>query len=202
MAQSETDIINDALIELGQELISNRSDPNKRARMANMKFDGNRDRVLRLHRWNSSIRRAQLSPLATGPLFTYTNAFQLPTDFIRLSSLDNLNIQFKIEHGVDGKVIVSDESTINLIYIARITDVTQMDDLLTDTISARLAAGLAIALTGSREKRNDMIAIFNERLADARFIDSLESPVEQFEGQTWLDARQGQDNVFFTIKPV
>lgn len=202
MAISETEIANDALTDLGQETIMSRTDDNARARAVNAVLNSVRDKVLRVHRWNSAVKRSQLSKLSTGPVFGFTNAFQLPSDFLRLSSLDNLNLRFRIEHGVDGRVLVSDESAINLIYIARIIDVSQMDLGLTAAISARLAAEIALKLTGSRVVQREMEQKYLNVLSEAMFIDSLESPVETFEGTTWLNARLSGRGPFRKIEPV
>ena len=70
--------------------------------------------------------------------------YTLPTDpyCLRLLSLDDLSIV----HRVEGRKILTDESKINIVYVARITDPQQYDTLLIETIAARMAADIAYSI--------------------------------------------------------
>ena len=75
---------------------------------------------------------------------------------------------------VEGRKILSDEATINLIYVGRVTDVTQYDTLLAETLVAKLASELAYPIIGSVSLAQNMFALYEQKLKEARFIDASE----------------------------
>ena len=66
------------------------------------------------------------------------------------------------------------ESTIEMIYIGRVTDANQYDMLLTEAIAAALAADLAYALVGSSALTSNMYSLYTNKLTEARFVDATE----------------------------
>jgi hypothetical protein len=49
-----------------------------------------------------------------------------------------------------------------------------LDELLRETISAALAADIAYAITSNNTTQQNMIALYQDKLRDARFVDSTE----------------------------
>ncbi len=199
MASSVVDICNLALTQLGQEDITSLTDDTKEARACNSNYPSARDVVLRAHRWNCASKRATLSELSDAPTWGFTKAFQIPSDFIRFASLDDLDFIYRIEGGDDGRVIVTDESTVNLLYIYRLELVPHMDELLKECIAARLAAEIAYKLTRDQSIRRDQYQIYKDKLSEAMFTDSLEAPVDQLTDNTFIDARLDPNDVYRPI---
>jgi hypothetical protein len=79
--------------------------------------------------------------------------------------------QFKVE----GRKLLTDESTAKILYIGRVTDPEEFDSLLVDTLSARIAVEFAFNITGSRTLQADMFDLYNQKLALARSFDAQES---------------------------
>jgi len=69
---------------------------------------------------------------------------------------------------------VTDESTINLIYVARVTDTNEWDQLLIEAIAARLAADVSFTLSQSTSLTQNMFALYESKLREARFVDATE----------------------------
>ena len=191
MASSEVAIVNLALAKLGEESLTALTDENPAGRLANRNYASLRDAVLRERQWNCATRRTTLSKLATAPTFGFSNAFALPADFVRLIQLEDQSDDFRIENTTDGRVVVSDNNSVNLVYIFRLTDVVKMDELLKQAIAARLAWEFAYKLTGDRNLRNDMAAEYQRVLAEAAHVDALEAPVETIQPSEWVEARLG-----------
>jgi len=61
-----------------------------------------------------------------------------------------------------------------ILYISRITDANQYDELLRETLSAALAADISYAITSNNTTSQNMIANYQDKLRDARFVDSTE----------------------------
>ena len=169
---SEVDIINSALNMVGASNIIARSEDSKSARLTNQRFDYVRDAVFRAHPWNCLVTRRALAADTESPEFGFTNQFQLPTDpyCLRVLRLDYLDVDFRVE----GRKIHCDEDTLNLIYLARVTDPNEWDQLLIETIAARLAADTAFALVQSTSLVGTLFQLYEAKLSEARFIDATE----------------------------
>jgi hypothetical protein len=85
-------------------------------------------------------------------------------------NLDASNIVYNVE----GRKILTDESTINLVYVARILDVNVYDSALMETISMALAADFAYPLTNSVALGNAMQQKYDKMVSEARFLDAIE----------------------------
>ena len=116
--------------------------------------------------------RASISPDAETPAFEFSQQFTLPTDpfCLRVLQLSDTDILYKIE----GRKLLCNESTIEMIYIGRVTDANQYDMLLTEAIAAALAADLAYALVGSSALTSNMYSLYTNKLTEARFVDATE----------------------------
>ena len=167
---SEVDIINSALNMIGATNITSRTEDSKAARVTNQRYDFVRDAVFRAHPWHCLVKRRELAADTTDPVMEFDNAYQLPADCLRVLRDQYHDTVFRVE----GRRIVTDESTIKIIYIARITDPNEYDALLMECISARLAAACAFALTASRTLAADMFALYEAKLSEARFINAGE----------------------------
>mgnify|MGYP005815388277 CR=1 FL=1 len=169
---SEVDIINSALNMVGASNIIARAEDSKSARITNQRYDYIRDAVLRAHPWNCAISRATIAADADSPTFGFTNQFTLPTDpyCLRVLRLEYLDIDFRVE----GRKIHCDEDTIKVIFISRVTDPNEYDQLLIETIAARLAADSSYALAQSSTLTSTMWQLYENKLSEARFIDATE----------------------------
>lgn len=169
---SEVDIINSAMNMIGASNIIARDEDSKAARVANQRYDSIRDAVLRAHPWNCAVTRRSLAPDSETPAFDWDYQFTLPADpyCLRVLRLDYLDIEFRVE----GRKIVSNESSINLIYIARVTDPNEYDTLLQESIAARLAADVSFTLSQSTSLTQNMFNLYESKLKEARFVDATE----------------------------
>ena len=185
---SVVDLCNRALDLLGAANITSLTENSKEARLCNGNFDDVRDAVLHSHPWNIAITRRALAKDTDTPAFGFSFQYSLPTDpfCLRVLSFWNSNVNndvaaydsnvmFKIE----GRKVLSNEGTCNIIYIGRVTDTEQYDSLLNKAISARLAAEIAYNITGSNSVSQGMIAIYEDRLKEAKGVDSMEGFPEQ-----------------------
>jgi len=61
-----------------------------------------------------------------------------------------------------------------ILYVSRVTDPNVYDELLRETLSAALAADIAYGITSSNPVATNMNTLFQDKLRDARFVDSTE----------------------------
>ena len=152
-----------------------------------------RDAVLRAHPWNFAITRATLAQLSTTPAYEYAYQYSLPTDpyCLRVLSMEYQDYVFKIEHlAGTGRVLLSDESTAKILYIAKITDTAQFDSLFVDALTAKLAADLSYPVTNSTSLQLQMHKLYELKLSEARSIDGQEGFIDDLVSDTFTDFRK------------
>tara|TARA_R100001443_G_scaffold87921_1_gene94442 strand:- start:183 stop:770 length:588 start_codon:yes stop_codon:yes gene_type:complete len=192
---SKVEICNSALNMLGANNITDITEDSKNARLLNQRYDPVRDAVFRSHAWNCLIKRVELAADTDTPSHEYTYQYTLPADCLRVlkvgghhdgssSDLDN-GTAFKVE----GRKILSDESTMHLIYISKITDVNEYDTLLQETIAARLAAELCYAVTSSTSLATQMNELYRDKLREARHVDASEGTADNLDASTFINSR-------------
>ena len=195
---SVVDICNEAMDLLGAATIISLTQDSKEARLCNRRFDTVRDSVLRTHLWNVGLTRKEIAPDATAPDFGFTYQYTLPTDPYCLrvvsfwnSVVDNevaaydSNVMYKIE----GRKILSNEGTCKITYIARVEDTELYDSLLSSVIAYRLAADTAYGITGSMSVAQNMQALYEARLREAKGVDAMEGYPEQPQANEYINIR-------------
>ena len=145
-------ICNIALSNIGDEKISSLTDNNDRARACDLRYEDTRDSVLRAHPWNCATTRVELAVSTDAPVWGFTYKYALPSDCLRVLDVYDYTVPFSIE----GRFLLTDNSTAKLKYIARIVDPNVYDILLQQAIGIRLAAEIAEALTGRTELKEEM----------------------------------------------
>ena len=167
---SVVDICNGALNQLGASTILSLTEDSKNARLCNSRYTQVRDALFRTHPWNCLQTRLELAASTDSPAWGFTYAYTLPADCLRLLRILDYDSNYKVE----GRKILSDASTMKILYIARITDPNEYDELLRETLSAALGADIAYAVTSNNTTSQNMILSYQEKLRDARFVDSTE----------------------------
>ena len=169
---SVVDICNSALNQIGASNIISLTEDSKAARICNQRYNFVRDSVFRSHPWNCLTTRVSLSPDSATPAFTFSQQFTLPTDpfCLRVLQLSDTDILYKVE----GRKLLCNESSIEMIYIGRVTDPVQYDTLLVETLAAAMAAYLAYPLVNSSALSANMFTLYQQKLTEARFVDATE----------------------------
>ena len=179
-------IANRALSRIGEPPILDLAEDTRRAREFEIHYEGTRDELLRTGLWNFATKRAQLAPLATGPVFgDFTYQFPLPNDFIRVFRIDPDWADYKVE---DGNVLY-DDSELDLKYIYRVTEVGRFDPIFESALVLKLAAVLAKVLTGNTELAVQLEAEASALIPAAMGIDAQEGTPDPIEADLWLDSR-------------
>ena len=183
---TQVDICNIALTSLGDQRIVSLSDNNERARLCSARYDDVRDAVLRAYPWNCALKRAELAPSVATPAWGYSYIYPLPSDCLRVIDVEGYEVPYEVE----GRNILTDASTVKLLYLAKVTDASQYDSLLVQAIGTRLAMEIAEPLTGRRDLRQDLTAKYQAVLAEARSVDTAERSLPvTIESDVFVSAR-------------
>jgi len=186
---SFVEITSNALRLLGDDPITSLTEDSERARLVNALYEEVRDEVTRAAMWNCAKDRQVLASLATTPAFGWSFYHQLPSTCLRV--VDVLSGDIRVEHELEGRKLMTDESSVNLIFLKKITDPNDMDSLFIGAYTAKLAAELAEPITGSRSLAEQMWQLYERKVREARTIDSQEGTVSNLDIQQLVDARAG-----------
>ena len=174
-------ICNGALNQLGATTILSLTEDSKNARLCNSRFTQVRDALFRTHPWNCLQKRIQIAADSTAPAWGFKFAYTLPADCLRLLKILDYDSNYKVE----GRKVLSNTETMKILYVARVIDPNEYDELLRETLSASLSADIAFAVTSNNTTSQNMYQLYQEKLKDARFVDSTEGQnVDQDLGMT------------------
>jgi len=189
---SVVNICNSALNLIGASTISALTEDTKNARLCNQRYEPVRNRVFRGHNWNCLIKRVQLAANSTDPVVEYAKSYALPSDCLRVLKIHNGttdSIASDLDYKIEGKNIVTDQTTVYVVYVALDEDPNNYDSYLREAISHQLAADLAYAITNNATLANNYLTRADERLREARFIDATENSLDTIEANEFTDAR-------------
>jgi hypothetical protein len=169
---SDVDICNSALNMIGASNIISLTEDSRAARVCNQRYEFVRDAVFRAHPWNCLISRVEVAADATAPAFEFSYAHTLPTDpyCLRVLRPQDPDSVFKIE----GRKLLANSTPFNFVYISRVTDPNEYDQLLIEALAARLAADISYALVNSATLTQNLFAIYEAKVSEARFVDATE----------------------------
>ena len=192
MPVTQVSICNLALIEVGADLISSISQDTKSARLLNAIWDQSRDQVLHDHRWKFAEKRDVLAPTGTAPEFGYAYAYDIPNDCIKIWEVDTDEVlgPDDVEWKREGNQILTDESSINVLYVYRHEDYNAWPATFAEAMALKLAAQIAYGLTQSLSLRESLEKKYKEKLALARSFSSTEGLQQSFIADEWTNARR------------
>lgn len=190
MAQTSVDICNGALLRLGESFITSLSDGTPNAERCKNRYDIARRSVLRSHPWKRLRKRAQLARSGTKPAFQWSYQYPLPADCLRVFLVTDNDGNTLMEYEFETNAILTDEEAIYLKYVRDEVDVSLLDDLMNDCVSAKLALDLAYQISGDKSLIDRLSREYRVMLAEAKSIDSKEDYQKTIDATDWIDAQQ------------
>jgi hypothetical protein len=190
---SDEGIVNLALTRLGHSVISSIGESTKAGALAAVHYDATRDAVLRAHPWNFAIKRAELAQDdADNSEYAYQYALPSVSGSYCLKVLRTwLEAQgLEDDYRIEGRYLMSNETTVEIEYIARVLTVGQYDPLFIQVLALTLAARFAIPLTNNRSLLAECREELREIQPVAQSVDAQEgTPREIVDNRGWLFSR-------------
>jgi len=175
---SETDIKNLAAVYISESRsIDHSTDTSETARLLEFLYDFSRREVLRAHTWGCAKEDVQLSADATAPSFKWSRAFTLPVDFVRMVSIQEVDIDFinPPRFEIKGRKILTNEAApLKVTYVKDLEEVGDMDDMLIKAIALKLAAEACLSRTDSIPMAEFILNRYNTFVEEAKFTDTME----------------------------
>lgn len=195
MALSETKICNATLAKIGAKRINNLdTDTSPEAIQCRTHYEMTRDALTRSHWWRFALTREKLSQDAVDPdTDEWDNQFILPTDFLRMKSIyeNRFSDENYRSYALEGQRLLTNESTMEIRYIKKVTDVTEFDPLFVEVLVLQLALKLIPALAKTDTKLKESIKDdLKFLMPSVRALDSQETnTIGEYDLGTWNNAR-------------
>jgi hypothetical protein len=196
---SQVEIVNRALVKIGEARITSMDDNVHAARTASAIWDTLRDSELRARNWNFAIVRDSLAALVDTPAFGFDYQYQLPSDCLRVVQVGEyfpyVNLgdyrgsstaMWQIE---GGKILTDLGAPLKVRYVSRVETTGEWDPTFVECFACKLAVELAEALTQSNTKRELAWNEYKEALRMANRSDAIENPPEDVQDTPWIIAR-------------
>jgi hypothetical protein len=194
MALSETKICSMACNKIGADRLENfDTDETPQAIACRDHYETVRDALLRSAYWPFAAGRSDLSEDTTEPDFEYDNQFILPNDFLCLRSVYDDTVAGDSRHSrsIEGQRLLTNESSMEIRYTKKITDVSKFDPLFTSLLVLLLADALIGPLAGGDARIQDKIdKAIDKLMPKVRALNRQEARSMGRAGEgTWVDMR-------------
>ena len=175
---SKTDILNQALIRIGQERVNAIDDTTSNtAKAANSIFDDTVRFVLREHTWNCCTKRQTLSQSTTIPDSYWAHQYALPADLIRLDTVNGVTSAdgyIQDLYAVENGYIRTDAETCAISYVEFTTNTDVFDSHLTMCIILYLSHLMQLRIGKDVSKAQMFYQMYERELREAKRIDGSE----------------------------
>jgi len=198
-------ICNLSLTQLAQAPVADIDEPTTDTEaLCKIHYPQQRRAVLRSHPVNFAIKRAVLASNATAPVFGFSQAYDLPTDFIRFLTRHDDNgvpIPGEFIEGVDyqledGQFLTNAGGTtggvLNMRYIFDQERILSWDPLFINVLVIELALVLAPQFKSNTRTVDKLERKLREVKAEAKAIDGQERPPRRVQHSKWLAARRNR----------
>ena len=186
-ALSEVKVANMAATTLDEEHLTSLDDDTALGRFMAANFGPCRDEVNRLHPWVFAKTRAEVAKLADAPTFDWLYQYQLPTTCIRplpLRCEGRWNAPI-VPHEREGRLILCNEqSPIKLVYIKRITNMSEWEPLAARVLADYLALKGAQRMTGKESYVVKARQLLAQSLEDAKHVNGLDWGTPEYDEES------------------
>lgn len=179
-------VMNDALMKIGSEPITAVTDTSKRALLVVGRYEPVRDIVLSKHPWKSASTRCVIEDDGDPPEFGYAFSLDLPSDFLRVVSLDE---DTQADYKVEGKNLLYDAREADLVYVYKVKKPACLHPLTVEAIVMYLAWDICYPLTQNAALKAHMFDMWKEAFANAKVVDAQQNPSPQLKAGAWLRSR-------------
>jgi len=199
-----TSIVNMALCRIGAPTVNEyETDSSVPAQKARLFYVPERQALIRRHWFRFAASRAVLAESTTAPTCGFDSQFALPTGFLALRYIIDPNSGEPCTvspdtYAIEGNYILTNESEVEIVYSADVTDTAAFDPLFQKLLVTTLALDLIyplakLAAVGAADR---IKAELDELLVRVKMMDMAEQNlVGRDSRRTWLGARRGYGGV-------
>lgn len=194
-ATSKVDVCNLAMDHIGGGIIVKIDTPEtEQEKKCARWYDVTRRALLRAHPWAFARARAILSRNTTAPTHGWADAYNVPTNLLRLHFIgDDSVADLKNNYVFEGRQILMDNSggaSIDIGYTKDEEDVTKFDALFTDLLAVEIAWRMTFAFTLKPSLKRELRESRNELRIEAKAVNSQERPPRRVQRSKFIEARR------------
>lgn len=172
---TDIQICNLALARLGDSRITALTDATAQAQYCSLFYAQTVEELQADFDWSFCRKLSNLTA-TTAPASGYSSAFTLPSDFIRAVRLGGIDASENFgQWEIVGTTIHTNLSSPVLDYIAHITTTTSFPAIFVEALSMKLAAVLAMPLTGSKDLFGQIAELFAATIQKPAFLKATEA---------------------------
>lgn len=192
---SEVDICNLALTKLGDNTISALTDATENARKCKIVYEPTRDSVLRSHSWSFATKIEPLSLIADEEIINWDYLYVYPSQCLYLvrifdeNGADDNNYKKLLSPDTNTPCLATNISQAYIEYIKKITDTNLFDSLFVDALVLKIAAELAIPITGDANLANKFLQEYTYIISEAKKRDAQEKNSKIISKSPYREAR-------------
>lgn len=189
---NDNDIVNRALLKLGQETVIDLTEDNERARAANALYNSVRDTLLSTYRWNFATQRIVLESCVLSPAFGFKYQYDLPSDFLRLISLPDAPENARDNYAIEGQHILTDyASPLKMIYTARVTRANLFPPYFIEAFACRLAFELCDRLKQDISRKQVLMQEYDLAIREAKKSNAIQLANISLPTSEYINVRKG-----------
>lgn len=171
------------MLLVGSPTLNSLTDGSSRANTAAALYDSTYESLLTTNRWRFAHARLVLSKLVTAPLHTYSNAFQLPSDYLMAES-----VYPRGDYEIYGDKLYSNLDSVTLDYLSKPVE-TKLPAYFQKVLEYRLAVELCIPITENRALKAELKADYIGSLQAAMWADAQGRPPTSVIDSPLVDVR-------------
>lgn len=157
-------------------------------------YDDTRRALLRKHYWLFARTRVAISRDSTTPPFGYSDAYNLPNDYLRLHFIgdDSIN-DYETSYEIEGGQILLNNSgatSLNIGYVRDIITVSNFDSLFVILLAAELASNMAYKFTAKNTVIERLETLLEVKRAEAKAVNGQDRPPKRVQRSIFRNARK------------
>ena len=198
MASSQIAICNMALTHLGQRTITSIDEASEPARKMKLIWESTRDEVLADAEWTFATKSEALAAVSGVTSIEWDYIYQKPARCLKVRRLFNESTvdtdtvtpyEIILLTSTNSEGIATDMEGAYLKYTYQVTDPTLFSPAYAKSLSLKLAADTAKALTGDINMRDKMLSYYMASLDGAKLVNSQQKKEATSDSSSLLDAR-------------
>ena len=113
---SETDLINDALSQIGATPVADINEGVPNANYCLRFYPALRDGMLRMHHWNFALKRVTLATLAAPPVYSFIFRYGMPADYIKIVEYNGAPVELtNALYRIEGDYLVCNDNPVRIL---------------------------------------------------------------------------------------
>lgn len=167
----DVNIANLALTRLGEKSITSFDETSEAAVTMKLLYEKVRDEEVQSHPWVFAKARSTLARATSTPDFEWLYQYILPSNYLQAKRLYNPVVDGTFV--IEGNKLLTNEETVFLEYVQRVTDTTLFDPYFVKGFYLQLAMAATPRLTALRGHKSDLFEEYTQVILRAKRLNAI-----------------------------